>query len=60
MYILYILGRHTILMLCLNLMLGPTYLPQFFWQPTGTTHIFHLGLKTIRQLVSKLLSLFSI
>ena len=28
MYILYhILGRHAILMLCLNLMLGPTYLP---------------------------------
>ena len=31
MYILYhILGRHAILMLCLNLMLGPTYLPYFF------------------------------
>ena len=45
MYILYhILVRHAILMLCLNLMLGPTYLPYFFWQPTGTTHIFHLGL----------------
>ena len=28
MHILYhILGRHAILMLCLNLMLGPTYLP---------------------------------
>ena len=28
MYIQYhILGRHVILMLCLNLMLGPTYLP---------------------------------
>ena len=27
-YIQYhILGRHAILMLCLNLMLGPTYLP---------------------------------
>ena len=45
MYIQYhILGRHVILMLCLNLMLGPTYLPYFFWQQTGTTHIFHLGL----------------
>ena len=33
-----------ILMLCLNLMLGPTYLPYFFWQQTRTTHIFHLGL----------------
>ena len=31
MYIQYhILGRHVILMLCLNLMLGPTYLPYFF------------------------------
>ena len=30
-YIQYhILGRHVILMLCLNLMLGPTYLPYFF------------------------------
>ena len=46
MYIQYhILGRHVILMLCLNLMLGPTYLPYFFWQQTETTHIFHLGLK---------------
>ena len=28
MYIQYhILGRHVILILCLNLMLGPTYLP---------------------------------
>ena len=45
MYTLYhILGRHAILMLCLNLMLGPTYLPYFFWHQTGTTHIFHLGL----------------
>ena len=31
MYIQYhILGRHVILMLYLNLMLGPTYLPYFF------------------------------
>ena len=48
MYIQYhILGRHVILMLCLNLMLGPTYLPYFFWQQTGTTHIFHLGLTKV-------------
>ena len=55
MYIQYhILGCHVILMLCLNLMLGPTYLPYFFWQQTGTTHIFHLGLSNCKQRIVSL------
>ena len=51
-YIQYhILGHHAILMLCLNLIVEPTYLP-YFSHETGTTNIiinflFHLGLSYV-------------
>ena len=52
-YIQYhILGNHAILMLWLNLIVEPTYLPYFFLHETGTTNIiinslFHLGLSYV-------------
>ena len=43
MYIQYhIVGRHVILMLCLNLMLGPTYLPYFFFGSKQEPHIYFI------------------
>ena len=35
-----ITGRHHVLMICLNLMLEPTYLPYFLWHEKGNSHVF--------------------